>query len=105
MFACAFILETVNRIVAKSCFPQEALTDLNAAMRAVVIVNGSALAGTPAQHQHLHKLVPTNSMPPVVAFLETEIRFQLFGRDLCLFQPLIDLCEFGRAVQRFKRRD
>ena len=55
VFARAFIFETVNRIVGKSCFPQEALTDLDAAMRAVVIVEwecvGRDASTTPASPQ------------------------------------------------------
>jgi len=67
--------------------------NFNAAVRAVVIVDRRAMAGTPAQHQHLDKLAAANAMTPVVAVFEADVRLQLFGGDIRSLQPIVNLFE------------
>jgi hypothetical protein len=47
-------------------------------MGAIVIVNWSALAWTPTQHQHFNEVSAANKMSPVVAVLETAVRREFF---------------------------
>lgn len=70
-----------------------------------MIVNRCLVARTPTQYEHFSKFVATNTMPPVVTFLKTEVRFQFLTRNLCPFQPLIDLLEPRATLLGIERGD
>ena len=80
-FAAGVVTQAFFRIVSKNRFPHQALVNANYSMRAVVVVNGSLLTGPPADHEHLNRLIATNSMAPVVAFLESDVGLQIEKRN------------------------
>lgn len=80
-FAARVVTQAFFRIVSKNRFPHQAFVDANHSMRAVVVVNGSFLTGPPADHEHLDRLISTNSMAPVIAFLESDVRLQIERRN------------------------
>jgi len=62
-------------------------------VRAVVIVNRRPLSRTPTNHQHLDRLIATNSMAPVIAFLEAKMWLQIGVRNLNVRDPVIQFFE------------
>ena len=62
------------------------------------------MAWAPADHQHLDRLIATNSMAPVIALLEAHIRLEIHIRDLHARKPQVQLLErwrAGLAIQTF----
>src|SRR5882724_1577580 len=98
IFACRFVFQPSKRIIAEGRFPQHTATNPNPAVGTIMIMNGSSLPGTPAQHQHLYKVVAKNPVPPVIALFETKIGLQLLHRDLRILQPLVNLFEARNAA-------
>lgn len=69
-----------------------------------MIVNRRLLAWAPADHQHLDRSIPANSMAPVIAFLEAGVRLEVEIGNLDAGNPIVQLCECwrtGLAVQAF----
>ena len=81
-FAARVVTQAFLRIESKDRFPHQALLNSNNPMRAIVIVNRCLLSGPPADHQHLDRLIPTNSVTPVIAILESDVRLQIERRNL-----------------------
>jgi hypothetical protein len=50
-------------------------------VRAIVVVNRRLLAGSPADHQHFHRFIATNAVAPVIAFFESDVRFEVLIED------------------------
>src|SRR6185503_3823060 len=84
------VTQTLLSVEREICFPHQALLNANDSVRAVVIVNRCLLAWAPADHQHLDRIVPTNTMAPVVAFLEPDVRLQVVIEDLDAGKPRIE---------------
>lgn len=73
VFARGFVFKTSQRTESKGCFPQHTFANLYPTVGTVVIMNRSSLSRAPTQHQHLHKLVATDTMPPIVTFFEANV--------------------------------
>lgn len=56
--------------------------DADDAVRAVVIVNRRLLARPPTNHEHFDRFIATNSMTPVITFLESDVRLKITIHDL-----------------------
>src|SRR5689334_20624419 len=93
--ATGVVTQTLLCIEREICFPHQAPLHSHDTMRSVVVVNRRLLAWAPAEHQHLDRVVAHNTMAPVVAFLEPEIRLQFVIRNF-------DACEPGGEL--FERR-
>ena len=76
-FPARVVKQTLLFVIREDRFPHQPLMNPDDAMRAVVIVNGRLLAWAPADHQHLDGCIATNSMAPVVAFLETDVLLEV----------------------------
>ena len=63
-----------------------------------MIVNRRLLTRTPTDHQHFDRLIATNSMAPVIAFLETKKRLQIGLVNLDVRDPVIQIFEGWDAV-------
>lgn len=74
-------------IETKNCFLHQSLFDQHNTVRTVVIMNRRFLSGPPTNDQHFDRFVTTNSMTPVVAFLESDIRLQIELGDLDCRKP------------------
>src|SRR5262249_54004171 len=72
-FPTRVVTQTLLVVVLENRFPHQAFLNSYHTMRAVVIVNRRLLPRTPTDHQHLDRLTATNSMAPVIAFLEAKI--------------------------------
>ena len=81
-FATSVVTQATLLVVRKDRFPHEALMNLDYSARTVVIVNRRLLAGPPADHEHFDRVVATNSMPPVITFLEADVRLEINVVDL-----------------------
>ena len=49
----------------------------NYSVRTIVVVNRRLLAWAPTDHQHLDRFIATNSMTPVITFLESDVRLEI----------------------------
>src|ERR1044072_3988993 len=85
--ATGVVTQTLLRVEREIDFPHQALLNANGSMRAVVIVNRRLLAWAPADHQHLDRVVTTNAMAPVVAFLESDVWLEVVLKDLDTREP------------------
>jgi len=56
-------------------------------------MNGSAMSGAPTQYQHLHKFIPADAVPPIVARFESDEWPKIFSRDVGVLQPTRQLFE------------
>ena len=98
------VTQTFFSVEREIGFPHQALLHTNDSVRAVVIVNRRLLAWAPADHQHLDGCIATNSMAPVIAFLETAVRLEVEIADLDIRNPVVQLFKgwwTGLAVQAF----
>src|ERR1041385_3168416 len=103
-FATRVVTQTLVFPVGEHRFPHQPLLNSDDAVRAIVIVNRRLLAWAPADHQHLDGCVAAHAMAPVIAFLETEVRFEIVIDYLDTRDPFVQLCErwrTGLAVQAF----
>ena len=73
-FTTGVVTQAAFFVVRKDRFPHESLVNEDGSVRTVVVVNRRLLAWVPANHQHLDGFIAENSMAPVIAFLESEIR-------------------------------
>lgn len=73
-FATGVVTQATLFVVREDRFPHEALMNPDYSVRTVVIVNRRFVAWAPANHQHLDRLVAENSMAPVIAFFESDVR-------------------------------
>src|ERR1041385_4223041 len=80
--ATGVVTQTLLCIEREICFPHQPLLHTNDTVRSIVVVNRRLLAWAPADHQHLDRVVATNTMAPVVALFEPEIRLQIVIKDL-----------------------
>jgi hypothetical protein len=95
--ATAVVTQTLFFIEAKDRFLHQALVNANDSMRTVVVMNRRLLSGPPTNDQHFDRIVPTNPVPPVIAFLESEIRLQFELGDLDCRKPGAYFFERGRG--------
>ena len=75
-------------------------------VRAVVIVNRRLLAWAPADHQHLDGGIAANSMAPVIAFLEPDVRLEVEIANVYARNPIVQLFESwrnGLTVQKISQ--
>ena len=73
-FAAGVVTQATLLVVREDRFPHEPLMNADDSVRTVVIVNRRFLAWAPANHQHLDRCIAANSMAPVIAFLESNVR-------------------------------
>ena len=92
-FTTRVVTQTLLVVVLENRFPHQTLLNSYHTVRAVVIVNRRLLTRTPTDHQHLDRLIATNSMAPVIAFLEAEVRLQIGLRNLYVRDPVIQFFE------------
>ena len=76
-FATAVETQTLLVIVSEDGLAHESVVNANYSVRAVVVVNRRLLAWAPADHQHLDRFITTNSMAPVITFLESDVRLEI----------------------------
>ena len=76
-FATVVTTQTLLYVVSKDGLEHLSLLNANYSMRTIVIVNRRLLAWAPADHQHFDRLITTNSMTPVIAFLESDVRLEI----------------------------
>ena len=81
-FAIGVVTKALLAVESKDCFAHETLMNADHAVRAVVIVNRRLLAGPPTDHKHFDRFIATNSMTPVVTFLESDVWLQIRIHDL-----------------------
>jgi hypothetical protein len=96
------VTQTLLFVVRENRFPHQALMNPDDTVRPVVIVNRRLLAWAPADHQHLDGFIATNSMAPVVAFLETDVRLEIDVTNVDTRNPIVQLIKCwrsGRATQ------
>ena len=80
--ALGVVTKALLAVESKDRFAHETLMDADDAVRAVVIVDRRLLARAPTNHQHFDRLIATNSMPPVITFLESNERLEISTHDL-----------------------
>ena len=73
-FATCVVTQATLFVVSEDRFPHQSLVNPDYSVRTVMVVNRRFLAWAPANYQHLDRLVPENSMAPVIAFFESEVR-------------------------------
>ena len=76
-FAIAVVTQALLTVEGEDCFRHQTCMNPNDAVRTVVIVNRRLLAGPPTDHEHLDGFITTNSMAPVITFLESDVRLQI----------------------------
>ena len=102
--ATRVITQALFVIESKNCLAHETLMYADGPMRPIVIVNRRLLPGTPADHEHFDCFIATNSMTPIVTFLESNVILKIRRDDLDVRKPGIYLFErrrTGLAVQVF----
>jgi len=98
-FATSVVTQTLLVVVLENRFPHQSFLNSYHTVRAVVIVNRRLLTRPPTDHQHLDRLIATNSMAPVIAFLEAKIRLQIYVCNLDVRDPVIQIFEgWGRRL-------
>src|SRR5215510_16376809 len=98
-FTTRVVTQTLLVVVLENRFPHQTLLNSYHTVRAVVIVNRRLLSRTPTDHQHLDRLIATNSMAPVIAFLEAKKRLQIPVSNLDVRDPVIQIFEgWGRGL-------
>jgi len=105
-FTTRVVTQTLVFLIGENGFPHQALMNFYHAVRTVVIVNRRLLAWAPADHQHLDGCVAANSMAPVIAFLESDVRLEVQVEDLDAGNPVVYQLEFwgtGLAVKEFNQ--
>src|SRR5436305_2938003 len=75
--ACRLIVKLSLVIQSEHGLPHHAFADAHCAVRAVVIVDGRALSGTPAENESFYKLVATDTMTCVCPLFEEAKRAQV----------------------------
>jgi hypothetical protein len=73
--------------------PHDALADAHGAVGAVVVVDGRALPGAPADDEHLGVLAADDAAARVASVLELDERLQLRALDAHLAHPRVDFRE------------
>ena len=71
------VTKALLAVESKDRLPHETLMNADYAVRAVVIVNRRLLARPPTDHQHFDRFIATNSMTPVITFLESDVRLKI----------------------------
>jgi len=97
-FTTRVVTQTLLVVVLENRFPHQTLLNSYHTVRAIVIVNRRLLSRTPTDHQHLDRLIATNSMAPVIAFLEAEVWLQIEVRNLYVRDPVIQFFEGWDAI-------
>jgi hypothetical protein len=55
--------------------------DSDNSVRTIVVVNRRLLAGSPTDHQHFHRFIATDTVAPVIALFESEVRLEVEIED------------------------
>ena len=103
-FAASVVTQTFFLIESEVCFPHEALLNADHAVRTIMVVNRSLLAGSPADNQHLDSFITTHAVTPVISLLESDVRLEIEIQDLDVRKPQIQLFKRWRrslAIQTF----
>ncbi len=101
-FSTRVVTKTLLFIVRKDRFPHEALLYQDYSVRTVVVVNRRLLARSPADHQHLNRIIAAHAMAPVISFLESDVRLQIDIENLYAGKPGIYLLQRWHAVLAVK---
>ena len=72
-FPCCSVTKAIIFVVGEHRFPHQTLLHFDHTMGAVVIVDWGPLSRSPTDNEHLHRFVSTNTVAPVVAFLEAQV--------------------------------
>ena len=80
-FASRVVTQTFLTLEYKDRLPHQPTVHADNSVRTIVVVNRRPMSWSPANHQHFDRLVTTNAVAPVIAFFESDVRFQVEIED------------------------